>query len=367
MKQAIKDKYIALSRLMGVSGFEQEIVRYCRDILRASADKVEVTTTGNLIATYVGKRQGHSFMLSAHVDEVGYIVKNITDDGFLLFERVGNPVAKTMSGLRLRLRGTKGDIVGVIGLTPGHIQTPEEARTVATSKTSYIDVGARSAAEVAQMGLSIGCVGIPESPVVTMYNPDLLMGRAADDRLGCAVLLQLAEALADRDFAGTLHLVFSVQEEIGVVGAKQVTRKLDPDYCLVLDTFPAGGTPDVPPRRLPVIIGGGPVISIMDTLVGPMTCGYVTNARLVEAARRIAAEEGFSLQTITMCEDGYGTDAIGITNEGSHAPCLSLGLPRRYSHSPNEVVDLNDAEKMVRLLLGMVKGNETLDLSFIED
>lgn len=365
VKQAIKETYFALNGLIGVAGFEQDVVRFCRDWLAPLADELTVTTTGNLIATFHGRRPGYRMMLAAHVDEVGYIVKHIRPDGFLLFERLGNPVAKTMPSRRLLLQGKHGVVPGVIGLTPGHVETAEEAGRVNASKDSYIDVGAADAADAAAMGIEVGTVAVPDSPAIEMYHKDLIMGRAADDRINCAVLLELAKELKEMDFAGTVDLVLSVQEEIGVIGAKQVTAALRPDYCVVLDTFPAGGTPDVPVTRLPVRMGGGPVISLVDTLVGPMTCGYVTNKKLVELARDVSQKEGISLQFITMCEDHYGTDAIGITNEGSHCPCVSLGMPRRYSHAPNEMFSMADAADIYRLVKGMVEKNGELDLSFL--
>ena len=366
MKERIKKTFFDLNALIGISGREQDVARYCRDTIAPYADKVEVMRLGNVIATFQGKRPGPSVMIAAHMDEIGIVVKNITPDGFLKFERIGGTQMKVLPGRRMLLKGEKKVIPGVVGLTPGHIITPQEANTVPAPKDCFIDVGAESRQEVEEMGIHVGTTGIYDSPAMEMENPDLVNGRCADDRINCAILLELAKELGDRDFGGTLYITFSVQEEPGCIGAPAAARLKNPDYFIALDTFPAGGTPDVPESRLSVKINRGPVMSLCDAIFGMMSM-FRANANLEKVAKEVAAEQDIPLQYVTMCEEAYATDTISVSKSGLDCPCLEFGIPRRYSHSPIELFNINDPVRLLNLLKGILAKNETLNLDFLQD
>ncbi len=360
-KEAIKHTYFELNRLIGVTGREQEVIRYCKEKAEPYADSAEVMANGNLIVTFDSGTEGPSVMISAHTDEIGYIVKYIMPEGFIQFEKIGGLNIKTMPARRVLLQGRKGIIPGIIGLTPGHVQTAQETEHVFGTKDSYIDVGAFSAREVQEMGIEVGTRIVPDSPAIEMYNKDLVTGRAADDRIGCAVLLELCRHIRQMNFTGRLHLVFSVMEEVYVIGAAQASRYLNPDYCILLDTFVAGGTPEVSRRRLNCDIGKGPVISYIDIIPG--VGASLQNDRLAEAVREISAERDIPVQYITMAEDRYGGDAMAVMRNGNQCPCLTLTIPRRYSHSPSELFHMNDAWNAYRILLYLME--KKLDLNFL--
>lgn len=364
MKESIKQTFFELNRLVGVTGAEQDVIRYCKSMAEPYADRVEVMPSGNLIATFTSDTPGPIAMFSAHTDEVGFIIKYISSDGFLFFERVGGVPLKTMPARRLLIQGDKGLISGVIGLSPGHIETSQEAMAVATSKQSYIDVGAFSSEEVAEMGIRVGCRAVADSSSCEMANKDLITGRCADNRINCAVLLILCKNMKQLNFAGTIHIVFSVLEETSIIGAAQVSNYLHPDYCIVLDTIPAGDTPNVGAPRLPVSIGKGPTISFADCIPGALIATY-PHPRLIEAVQMIAEQKKISMQYLTISEDVYLTDSAGISQFGSHAPGMTIATPRRYSHSPVELFDIKDSVKVYDLVTGLVENNGGMKLNFI--
>lgn len=362
VKEQIKKDYFAMNKLIGTTGREQEIIAYCKNIADEYADETEVMECGNLIATFKGKLPGKTVMISAHTDEVGYIVKSISENGFIYFEKTGGPNLKTLPAHRMLIQGTKGILVGVVGITPGHIQKPDEASKVPSTSESYIDIGAVSYDEAVEMGVEIGSRIVPDSEAIELNKSDIITGRAIDDRIGCAVLLHMCRTI-DRDkICGTVKLVFSVMEEIYVLGAAMASRYINPDYHILVDTFVAGGTPDISTKRLNIDIGKGPVISFIDIIPG--VGASLQNDKLVNCVKEIAAAEELPLQFTTMAEDRYGGDAMAVLRNGNQKPCLTLTIPRRYSHSPSEVTDLKDSEAAYYILMDMI--SREIDLSFLK-
>ena len=366
MKERIRHYFSELSTRIGVSGYEQDVARYCRDTLSRYADEVEVMPMGNVIGTFRGSKPGPTVMVAAHMDEVGIIVRYILPNGFLLFEKVGAVVPKVLPGRRMLLRGDRGVVHALVGITPGHLTPPSEANTVPSTAQSYLDIGASSRAEAEAMGIRIGTTGVYDCPVMELNKPDLLTGRCVDDRIGCAVLLALAETLKKEELAGTVHLAFVVQEETSHAGAAATSAYLKPDYCITLDTFPAGGTPDAPETRIPANIGKGVVMSLYEAINFAFLM-YAPHPRLVEMAKAVAESVQTPLQWVTMAEALYCNDASDVIRIGSHCPCLELGIPRRYSHSMAELFCLDDAVSAEKLIAGMLAHNDQVTLNFLTD
>ena len=355
MKESLFKTLKELTDLDGVSGFEQEVVRYLRDAFAELADTVEVDRMGNLYATRSGPPQGPRLMLAAHSDEIGAIVKSVDPEGFLRFDTLGGVIPPMLVGRRVRIRGH----LGVIGVKSGHLQTPEEQRTVLPANQLYIDVGADSAEQVARMGIAPGDPVAYYSPLERLSGTDHVCGKAIDNRIGCAILLELFRRLRGVELAGAVCATVCVQEEVGLRGAGVAAYKLQPDYAIVVDTFVAGGTPDVDYyRELPARIGEGPVL----LLANSAHIGHpAVNRYLQEAARRC----GVTLQPCTIVGKA-GTDAgtIHLSREG--VPTAGLGLARRYSHTPVCVLDLGDAADTVRVLEQFVaEMGQHGDLSFL--
>lgn len=359
IKESIKKDFFNMNGLIGTTGREQEVIRYCRNIVQDYADDTEVMDTGNLIATFYGNMPGKTVMISAHTDEVGYIVKNITESGFILFEKMGGANVKSIPSHRMLIQGSKGVVVGIVGITPGHIQKSDEEYKIPMTSDSYIDVGAASKREVYGLGIDIGSRIVPDSPATELNKSDIITGRAIDDRIGCAVLLHMCRTIDRSRIKGVVKIVFSVMEEVYVIGAAMASAYINPDYHILIDTFVAGGTPDIKPERLNIDIGKGPVISYIDVIPG--VGASLQNDRLVDAVKDITDSNHLPVQFTTMAQDRYGGDAMAILRNGNQRPCLTLTIPRRYSHSPSEVADLNDAEVTYEILMNMVERDIKLE------
>ena len=366
MKEQLKEKLATLTGLIGVSGNEHQVIRYCRDYLKSLADEVTVLPCGDCIAKFDSGRPGPKMMIAAHADEIGFHIRSIDQNGFIYFGVFGGVQLKTVLASRVLFAGSKGVVKGIVGLTPGHITPPEERSKVPAMDNCYIDVGAASYEEVLEMGLEVGSTAVVESPLTELNKPDLVTGRCIDDRAGCAALLQLAEAIkaGELTFAGTIYLTITVQEETGLLGAIHASEAVKPDCFIAVDTAPCGGTPDVPERLLPTKMGGGPIITISDNT--SQVSKIFPNRGLVAFAKKYAAENGIPLQRVPA--PGAGNNDAGAVNYvGSHCPAMGLVMPRRYSHSASEVMDLNDLVYEYRMLEGLIQNNGKISFDFFAE
>lgn len=340
MKESLYALLDDLTALDGAPGHEQPVVAYLRDALTPLADAVEVDAMGNLYAIKRGAAPGPRLMISAHSDEIGGLVRSVDPHGFMRLSTLGAVSPALLVGRRVRVRGR----LGVIGVKSVHLQSPEERRTVLPSEDLYIDVGANSAAQVAAMGIRIGDPWVYHSPLERLGEGDRVTGKAIDNRIGCAVLVQLLRELQREPLVGTLCAVACVQEEIRMRGAQVAAYRLQPDYAVVVDTFMAGDTPDVDYyRELPACIGQGPVLLVANSA----HIGHPAVNRYLEQA---AARAGVALQRCTVTSEAAATDAGAIHLSRQGVPTAGLSLARRYSHSPVCTLDLNDAVGAVRVL-----------------
>jgi putative aminopeptidase FrvX len=365
MKERIKDRLKQLTELVGVSGSEQAVVRYLKENLTSIADEVRVDHNGNVIAIKHGTQAGPKLMISAHSDEVGFCVKNIMKSGFIAFDKIGGVSDQLLQGRKVWITNNK--IPGVIGVKAGHLQTPEESKRVKSSRESYIDVGASSKEEVEQMGIRVGDPIVFQSDFMEMYNPDLVSTKSVDNRISCAILIELFHEIQELEFAGTFYGVITVQEEVGLRGAMTAGNAIGPDYAIVLDTIPAGDTPDIDTEKnLPVYIGKGPACPVSDGIAGGFINTFV-HPKVREMIHHQAEKNDVSLQYLTLIGDFYTTDAASLSVTSKGVPVGVVATPRRYSHSPVELVNLNDAVDVLNIVKGIVADNGKLDLSFIED
>jgi endoglucanase len=312
-KEAIKKHLIPLLNLSGVPGREAQVIRYMRDALSPLVDELRLDPMGNIFTVKRGNRKGPRLMIAAHSDEIGLIVKSIEKSGFIRFDKEGGVGD---NWLPARLVNVAGHI-GIVGVKAGHLSTEKERTEVKRHTDLYIDVGAESREDVQAMGIKPGVQATFVSPP-TFLSDDLIVSKALDDRTGCAVMLALLESLRGKDFAGELHSVVTVQEEVGLRGATAAAFGVGPDIAIALDTVPAGDTPDVSfDRELPVAIGKGPVLQITS---------------------------------------GGNTDATAMHLSRAGVPSVAVTIPRRYSHSPVEFMDLKDAVSALELLRSMILG-----------
>ncbi|MDP3388245.1 MAG: M20/M25/M40 family metallo-hydrolase [Eubacteriales bacterium] len=362
MKERIREELRQLTRLTGVSGHEQEVIKHIRSKLENLADDIIIDPWGNLTAIKYGKNPGPKMMIAAHADEIGFVVKNIIKDGFVLFDKSGTASDKVMEGRKVFINGR---IPGVIGIKPGHIQSPEEIRRVKTSKECYIDIAVSSREEAEQLGISIGDPIGYESSFMEMSNKDYVCTKSIDNRINCTILIKLFEEIKDMEFDGTFFGCFTVQEETGMKGAFMVGNRIEPDYAIVTDTIPSGDTPDVDSdRELPIHLGKGPACVMADGVGSAMMFTFAHPA-VVRIIKEQALQAGVNLQFTTLLGDSYATDSAGLAHAGKGIPTATLAMPRRYSHSPIEMLNLNDAVGSLEILKGIVKNNGKAVITFL--
>jgi len=351
----LKELFLKLVEVGAPSGFEEPMMEVMKAELKPLVDEVHDTPRGNVVGVKRGTDpKAPSVALVAHMDQVGFLVLNIDDRGFIRFRKIGGAVTRAIEGQQMRLLTRKGPIVGVVGMKPGHITKPEEANIVPPIEEMYIDIGARSRGEAVKMGVEIGTPIVWNAKPVELAN-DLIAGPGVDDNGGCAAVIAVARALKAEKIPATVYFVGSVEEETGLRGAGTVLYDLDVDMAVALDTFPAGYQPDVVMRDLFYEIGKGPGIHVAHVSRGETIVDHNRLRRwLVETAER----NGIPYQMGVM---HGGTDAMAIMQTKGGIPAITLGLPRRYSHSPVEVFDLNDLSNIVKILVAAIKG---LDASF---
>ncbi|EOL45485.1 hypothetical protein RV11_GL000080 [Enterococcus phoeniculicola] len=362
IKEHLRSLLKELTQVHGGSGQEQPVIHQVLSLLTPYADEVSVDPKGNIIAIKRGREEGPNLMLAAHTDEIGLIVKNILPNGFLLFEKIGGVPDNLLPGRKVLIG--KNHIPGVIGNKPGHLQSPEEAKRVKSASECYVDVAMFSREEVEEAGIAIGDQIIWTSDFMEMHNKDYIATKAVDDRICCSILIELFRNLKKEDFVGTLYGVFTVQEEVGLFGAETAVFRVPADYAIALDTIPCGDTPEVDTEvELPIRLNHGPGLPIADG-VGIRFFSFIH-----PAVRRVIEEKAedlaIPLQKVAIVSGGYTTDGAALTHANGGLPAGTLAVPRRYSHSPVELVSLNDATSVYKIVEAIVKDNEHIQLSFI--
>lgn len=347
-----------LTDIVGPSGFEQEIQRTILNEVKDIVDEFHVDAIGNLIVKVKGNDAGFpSLLIAAHTDEIGFIVKKIEENGLIRFEKIGGFDDRILLAQPVLIRTDNGIVNGAIGTISAHYVKWDDPNRVANHREMYIDVGAHSKEEVDEMGIRIG-QPISYGTELKKLGKNSVVGKALDDRAGCAVLIELLQHLKETDDKhGEVIGVFTVQEEVGIRGASVLSAAVEPDFALALDTTPTSDTKDVLMTGTRVI-GEGPCIKIADKSL--IAHPLVTNQlqKVAQASKVPHQMEVFM---------GIGTDAgaIHMTNKGVSAGVISI--PSRYTHSPIEVVNLDDLENSLLLLkafvfsLNELKGKTFLD------
>ncbi len=348
-----------VASIQGTPGQEMNVVKSLVDLFTPVADEIDVDHMGNIYAYLHGNKPGPKMMVSAHSDEIGCVVRDVDERGFIKIERTGGMIESLLVGRKVNVNGH----FGVVGVKAGHLQTAEERKSIPSIHELYIDVGASSKEEVHTMGIQIGDSISYISEIEQFTNPDLVCGKAIDNRSCCVLLLELFKDLFnEKDFSGTLVGVIAVQEEVGLRGAKVATYKVNPDFALVLDTIPCADTPDSINSGYPVGIGKGPVFP---ALAGGSVRGNIMSPQVKNILIRYAKELDMPYQLAVMTGATTDLAAVHLEREGVLAGAVTFA--RRYSHSPVEVADLRDFELGFALLKRVITDVDSWgDLSFIK-
>ncbi|MCQ8894127.1 MAG: M42 family metallopeptidase [Methanolinea sp.] len=339
----VKDLLVRLSNAHGVSGSEESIGAIVKRELKGCVDEISEDRMGNVIAVRKGGR--FRVMLAAHADEIGLMVKSIDEKGFIRFVALGGWYAPTLYNQRVILHGAKGRVVGVLGGKPPHKMDEEERKKGVKIDDMFIDVGACSRDEVTEMGISVGTPVTLDREVASLAN-GRITGKAFDNRVGVALLIRTMQQVKSPH---TIYAVFTVQEEVGLKGAKTSAYTINPDCAIATDVTIPGDHPGIDLKDVPVEMGKGPIITIADA----SGRGLIASRPMVKWLADTAESEHIPVQF----EVGSGgtTDATAIHLERGGIPSTTLSVASRYIHSPVEVVDTGDIENGVRLLVEALK------------
>lgn len=322
-----------LCAVNGISGRETEVSAEIVSQIKDIADSVTIDNLGNVIAFKKGKKTpNNKIMLVAHMDEVGMIVTGITDDGFLRFQTVGGINPKVILGREVCIY-EKG-ITGVIGSKAIHQQDADERKKAAEIDKIYIDIGAKDKKD-AQKHVSLG-----DSVCFTDdYNElgtNSIVSKAIDDRAGCAMMIEIMKSGLEYD----TWFAFTVQEEVGLRGAKVASYTVAPDIAIILETTASGDVAEVKDEKRVTVIGDGAVISYMDR-------STVYDKGLYDLAFETAKKRKIKAQTKTMIAGGNDAGAIHVS--GSGVRTIALSIPSKYIHSGASVVEKGDVEAVYQL------------------
>ena len=344
-----------LHQLLGTpspTGFEIEGQRVWARYVRGFSDRVESDAYGSAWAVLDGKSP-RKLMIEAHADEIGFMVKHITTDGFVHVDRIGGSDYATARGRKLIFQGENGPVMGIIGNTAIHIRDRTGGEKAPEVHELSVDVGADSAKDVEKLGLRVGHPGV-YSVSVEEFGESRLCGRALDNRMGGFIIAEVMRRLHKQKAKLPVTVIAAncVQEEIGGYGARMVTYRLRPDAAICLDVTHATDTPGIEKTKHgSVKLGGGPSI----------THGTCCHPLIVKKIEKVAAKEKITLQHESSSRySGTDTDSIYHVCEGT--PSALISLPLRYMHSVVELVDLKDVENVIQLLTAFalnMKADET--------
>jgi len=332
-----------LSNACGVAGREDEVRGLMKELLKPHVDEIREDKLGNVIGIKRGKKDAPKIMLAAHMDEIGLMVKNITKEGFIQFTKIGGIDDRILVAQKVIVHTDKGPITGVVGSKPPHILKEEEKKKVIEERDLFIDIGASKKEEAERMGVRVGDP-ISFDIKFTKAGDKTVIGKAFDDRVGCAVLVEIMRRLPKVD--STVYAVGTIQEEVGLRGATIAAFQLYPDVGIAIDVTVAGDVPGVREVEAPIKMKKGPSLTVADR-------GLIAHPRVLRLLIDAAEESKIPYQLETGLPGTTDAARISLTREG--VPSGVISIPTRYIHSPAALLCLTDVEHAAKLAIAAIK------------
>lgn len=333
-----------LTNAPGPSGFEEPVAKIMVGEMKPYADKITYDGLGSVIAQQ--GTSGPRIMLDAHMDELGGLIRRVTPDGFLSMQMLGGWFDQALVDQRWWIIGSKGLVRAVTGIRDIHIAPTEDRTRVFPRDSLYLDVGAKSAADVRAMGVEPGDPVVPDSPFEIMNGSQNYLAKAWDDRIGCAVMIQVAQRLAHAPHPNQIFYAATVQEEIGTRGAITSSDVIKPDIGIALEVGIVKDVPGVHPEEAQESLGAGPGIFLYDSSELP-------NRKFVAFVQNTAAANSIPLQFDLIT--GYGDDSSSIQKSNGGVPTVNLVVPTRYTHAHNGIINRADYDHMVDLVTALIQ------------
>jgi putative aminopeptidase FrvX len=331
----------------GMSGYEDDVAALLRQELEPLTDEVTIDTMGNVIGIRNG--QGPTIMVAAHMDEIGAMVSHIDDDGYLKMVPVGGWSDQTILGQRVIIHTRDGKtLLGVVGSRPPHVMDADERKKLIKIKDMFVDCGATGVANAAELGVEVGSPITIDRDLCRLGN-DFVTGKALDNRAGVVMMISALRLLKRKKVRATIQAVGTVQEEVGLKGARTSAYGLTPDVAIATDVTIPGDNPGVSRSESPVAAGKGPTITIIDAAGR----GVISPRPVIKWLRESAEKASIPYQL--QVGNGGSTDATAISITKSGIPCSVVSVPTRYIHSPVEVLSLRDLEQGGALIAAAIE------------
>jgi endoglucanase len=332
-----------LTNAHGPSGFEGPVREILTREFTAAGLEISTDGLGSVIGVARGAAPQPRIMVVAHMDEIGLMVRYITDEGFIKFQTLGGWLDQALIDQRWIIRTNKGPVLAISGIRAIHIASSDIRGRVVPSSEIFLDVGASSKKGAEVLGIRPGDPIAPLSPFTPMGN-NRYAAKAWDARVGCALMIEAARRFKEQGIKtpGTIYFVGSVQEEVGMRGAQTASRVIKPDLGISLEVGITTDHPGVGPDLAQERLGKGPGIFLHDSSMLP-------NLKLRDFFLRVSEKEGIPLQTEVI--SGYGEDASAIQMHASGTPAINFTVPTRYVHSHTGIIDRADFDHALNLLM----------------
>ena len=328
-----------LTEARGVPGYEDDVREIVRREFADSVDRVRSDAMGNVVGTIEGDSD-YSVAVAAHMDEIGFMVRHVTDEGFVQVDPLGGFDARVLRAQRVTVHGDE-DLTGVIGSVPPHTLTEEQKEKDDEVKDVFIDLGRD--AEAVEEAVSVGDLVTLDQTTTRMG--DRVTGKALDDRICLFAMLEAARRIDDPDV--TIHFAATVQEEVGLRGARALGVDIDPDLAVALDVTVANDVPQVgDPADAVTELGEGTAVKLKDSSV-------ITSPKVHGRLTEVAEDEGIDHQHEVL--PAGGTDTAGFQNTAGAKPVGAISIPTRYLHTVTETADGGDVEATIDLLTAFLE------------
>lgn len=327
----------------GVSGYEADIRKIMTRELKGYVDNIEYDKLGSILGSKKGTNDNPRVMVSGHMDEIGFMVKEITKDGYIKFLPLGGWWGHVAFGQRMRVISSKGVFVGS---KPPHLLKAEERKKVLDINDMFLDVGVVEKFDIKKkLGIKVGDPIVPDSQFTIMGNNKLYMSKAFDNRVACAIVIEVAKRLKKIKHPNMFLAGGTVQEEVGLRGAQTIAHIANPDVALVVDV---GVAQDIPPEGFSKDekLGAGPVILIYDG-------GMIPNLKLRDLVVKTAEQKKIPFHFSYMA--GGTGDGARIQMTRSGVPSIYIGPPVRYIHSNNGILYRKDYDNTIKLMVELIK------------
>ncbi len=346
-----------LSNAHGPSGFEEPVRKLMVEHMTPVADRMLSDGLGSVIA--VQGSNGPRVMIDVHMDELGALVRRVTPDGFLTMQMLGGWLDEVLVGQRWTILGSKGPVLATSTVRDAHLVGNGAGGALLDPRDKlFLDVGATTAAQVRDLGVGPGDPIVPDSPFAILNGTQNYLGKAWDDRVGCAIVLDVMRRLAGTPHPNQLFYAATVQEEIGLRGARTAAELVKPDVAVAIEAGVTNDIPGVGPDQAQEVLGGGPGIFLYNGSELP-------NRSFVALARRTAADRGIPLQGELI--QGYGDDAAEIQKSNGGVPTITLLVPTRYTHTHNGIINRADYDRTVELLLALIQRLDAATVGRLRD